>query len=428
MLKGILISSLVLLVALAATGCDWFKPEAPSPIKLELFVESAESGVERGDTVSLELRVWKFSVDELRLRSRPAHDFVITTEDGQEIWRWSHGRTIEDKTYVLTQQGALLTGEWDQRDNQGLLVLPGTYWVKGILNLVQQQFVSKPARLIVQPGSPLTLQLQIPSLITMPKELMLHWKYGLPYWKPGLKMPLKMTLRNRSDQPVSLKLKGRPAYDFVVTQAGGHEIWRWSDSTLIEDVIDQKTLQPREELELVAEWNQQNREGELVTPGRYGIQGFVYFVYTKQLRPLQAEGAVVIGKGLPLQLSLQAPAEIESGKELTLKLRIKNVGEKALKLSTGAASYDFIVTDHDGQEIWRWSYGKQGFPAWQQYLTLRRGETEEHMITWAQIDNEGYPVPPGAYWVRGIFRTAEADAENLEEIALSEPQPIVIKP
>ncbi|MCS7197601.1 MAG: BsuPI-related putative proteinase inhibitor [Candidatus Bipolaricaulota bacterium] len=30
------------------------------------------------------------------LTRRPAYDFVVTTQGGMEVWRWSHGKTIEE--------------------------------------------------------------------------------------------------------------------------------------------------------------------------------------------------------------------------------------------------------------------------------------------------------------------------------------------
>ena len=69
---------------------------------------------------------------------RPPSDFVVTAENGAEVWRWSEGQVIQ----MILERKKLNPGEeieyateWSQADNAGDRVPPGSYLVKGLLNL-----------------------------------------------------------------------------------------------------------------------------------------------------------------------------------------------------------------------------------------------------------------------------------------------------
>jgi len=84
---------------------------------------------------------------------------------------------------------------------------------------------------------------------------------------------LKLKVRNSSDRLVELTLGGRPAYDFVVTKPDGMEVWSWLHGQVIQDILELKTLNPGEELEFAAEWEQVDNEGNPVPPGTYLVRG-----------------------------------------------------------------------------------------------------------------------------------------------------------
>jgi Intracellular proteinase inhibitor len=86
----------------------------------------------------------------LTLGGRPAHDFVVTTPDGQEVWRWSHGEAIQailELKPLKPGETLQFTAAWGQRDNGGRPVPAGMYWVRGVLNL------EPPERLETAPKS-----------------------------------------------------------------------------------------------------------------------------------------------------------------------------------------------------------------------------------------------------------------------------------
>jgi hypothetical protein len=88
--------------------------------------------------LTLTLRNTSHGPVELTLGGRPAYDVIVTTPDGQEVWRWSHGQAIQ----AILELKTLAPGEelefaavWEQRDNAGRPVPAGTYWMRGVLTL-----------------------------------------------------------------------------------------------------------------------------------------------------------------------------------------------------------------------------------------------------------------------------------------------------
>lgn len=93
-----------------------------------------------GDTVQMKLTLRNVSNEPVNLfiGGTPAHDFVITTFDGEQIWRWMCARiTLQALSGETLEPGEELafTGEWEQVDNRGQPVPPGRYLVRGVLNM-----------------------------------------------------------------------------------------------------------------------------------------------------------------------------------------------------------------------------------------------------------------------------------------------------
>jgi len=105
--------------------------------------------------LTLKLRNTSHRSVELTLGGRPAYDFVVTTPDGLEVWRWSHGQAIQAILELKTLRPGeelVFTAEWAQRDNEGRSVPAGTYWVRGVLNLEPPvQLETEPQSLSIAP-------------------------------------------------------------------------------------------------------------------------------------------------------------------------------------------------------------------------------------------------------------------------------------
>lgn len=406
--------SLVIIVTAFAAGCTLARSGLEEALYMRAWV--IRDLLDPPNIVSLSLGVENRGnrFVEFTLRGRPAHDFVVSTPHGMEIWRWTYGKTIEPLLIPkILNPGDYLRFEvkWDQRDNEGRQVHPGKYVVYGLLNVAPDKQLRTPPTQLYAAGSSLTL---IP-------ELELPIPVLNPYWRLSHKLPLKLTLKNISDRPVELKLLSQPAYDFIVTYQG-QEVWRWSQGKAIEKISAFKILASGEELHYEETYDLQDNKGNPIPPGYYCIRG------TLDVEPpgtLEAERCLTIGPGLPLRLTLELPKEVLSGESLSLKLKIENTSDRVLNLKIGYAPYDFIVTTPDNTEVWRWSHGK-AFPLMTQPLLLQPGEIKEYSETWDQLDNEGYPIPPGIYFVKGIFRGARL--ENLFETEQSELHQLIIKP
>ncbi|MCX7968131.1 MAG: carboxypeptidase regulatory-like domain-containing protein [Armatimonadetes bacterium] len=123
---------------------------------------------------------------------------------------------------------------------------------------------------------------------------------------------------------------------------------------------------------------------------------------------------------LPISVELEVePKEARLGKPVTMTLKVRNESEEAVTLELRLPHADFAVMNENGEEVWRWSHGKV-FPAVLELVTLRPGEERRYRERWDQRDNEGNLVPPGDYFVVGIFNT-------IPQIE-SEPQPLKILP
>ena len=81
------------------------------------------------------------------LGGRPPHDFVVSTPDGEQVWHWKCAKVIEqplDSKTLEPGEELELTGEWEQVDNRGEPVPPGTYLVNGLLNMEAPEMLVTP--------------------------------------------------------------------------------------------------------------------------------------------------------------------------------------------------------------------------------------------------------------------------------------------
>ena len=104
-----------------------------------------------------------------------------------------------------------------------------------------------------------------PSAIEYSLEVVSQAPYGEP-------VQMKLTLQNVSDEPVSFFLGGWPAYDFVVSTPDGEQVWHWMCAKFTLASLNIETLEPREDLEFIGEWEQIDNRGEPVPPGVYSVR------------------------------------------------------------------------------------------------------------------------------------------------------------
>ena len=148
---------LTLLLSMALLGVDGCSHQAGNPKSPEdpLTLEAPDE-VEAGQTVNLKL-IWRNLTDkpaELNLGGRPPYDFVVTTDEGKEVWRWLAGQTVQDILEIKTVdpgQKLEFMLEWQPVDQAGAPLTPGHYLAQGILNLDPPATLkTKPKPLIIR--------------------------------------------------------------------------------------------------------------------------------------------------------------------------------------------------------------------------------------------------------------------------------------
>lgn len=111
-----------------------------------------------------------------------------------------------------------------------------------------------------------------------PELQLIIWLDAPSKAKRGEELLFKLKIENRGNEPVTLwgpfgqYLLG---FDFVVTQPGDKEIWRWSLDKVLLPALARITLQPSEGREFQGEWKQQDNSGNPIEPGSYLLKGMI---------------------------------------------------------------------------------------------------------------------------------------------------------
>lgn len=123
------------------SGCGPFRPgQPPNDAFLRAVDFSLDMAPEasHGATVRMKLTLTNVSDESIVLTyDETPHDFVVTTPDGTGVWYWTCGKIFVGSGIRDTMRpGAIrvFTGSWEQVDNQGEEVPPGTYIVHAAFN------------------------------------------------------------------------------------------------------------------------------------------------------------------------------------------------------------------------------------------------------------------------------------------------------
>ena len=129
-------------------GCEGIHPwpldigEPPD----EAFLSAVDYSLEvvpqtlYGETVKIKLKLRNVSDEPVSfiLGGRPPFDFVVSTPDGEQEWHWKCGKITNlplDSETLEPGEELEFVGEWEQVDNRGEPVPPGTYLMLGVLNV-----------------------------------------------------------------------------------------------------------------------------------------------------------------------------------------------------------------------------------------------------------------------------------------------------
>lgn len=148
---GSILHPTIMILLLAAAACSApgnapdrdptrpSSPTAPAPLLLRLEVPGE---VRAREPVPMRLVLENHGDQpvEVGLGGAPiAFDFIVLDPDGQEVWSRLEGLAVE----AILRPQTVGPGEavdfldaWDQRDNRGRRVAPGSYRVRGVLPVV----------------------------------------------------------------------------------------------------------------------------------------------------------------------------------------------------------------------------------------------------------------------------------------------------
>lgn len=104
-----------------------------------------------------------------------------------------------------------------------------------------------------------------------------------------------------------------------------------------------------------------------------------------------------------LAVELIIPARLRLGDTVEIVIRVRNEGKRpaALELPGRPVAFDVVIHGPDGAEVWR-RLGRGAVAGALAVLRLAPGEAYDFSVRWAGVDDEGSPVQPGRYTVRGM--------------------------
>ena len=107
-----------------------------------------------------------------------------------------------------------------------------------------------------------------------------------------------------------------------------------------------------------------------------------------------------------LRIQLDVPQAVLVGKPVPIVIRLENVGARPLDLYLRGRTiaFDIFISRADGEPVWQ-RLKDAIIPAIIQLKTLRPKEVLELKAEWDQRGNQGEPVGPGTYLVRGKVLT-----------------------
>ena len=107
-----------------------------------------------------------------------------------------------------------------------------------------------------------------------------------------------------------------------------------------------------------------------------------------------------------LELSLEVPQQARVGSRIRMRIRVENTSGEPLDLYLRGReiAFDLIIENAHGAVVWR-RLEEEVIQAVLRIETLQPGAALELTDSWAQRTNDGEPVQPGTYTVRGEILT-----------------------
>jgi hypothetical protein len=181
-------------------------------------------------------------------------------------------------------------------------------------------------------------------------------------------------------------------------------IWNWAYGREFDPTPMELAFQPGEERVYEIEWPGTSNDGGPVPVGAYSVMARIPAATRVPVAPAR----LIVGAPTP-ELVLRFAVEPRSappGAERTFRLSVGNPGPDPVTLRFGSAQiYDFLLDDPETMMPgwdWRWSDGK-AFPLVLTDVTIPAEGRVEYVERWDGTVRSGMPLRPGIYTVQGML-------------------------
>lgn len=232
--------------------------------------------VEFGQPISIEVLVTNATDRAITLYYTSSQTYEFRVSTGREIaWLWSNGMSFTEAITEQTwepDQSVSFDAIWDQRDNDGMQVPQGLYFVGG-----GDIGCTGLDRNVCSGGRTASVDILPPLELCAVDGLAarLLTGEGESTFALGEAITLSATITNCGSEPIIRTTNSSKLYDFVVLDEDGEVVWFWAYSrTFSTEYVD--TDYPADMSVSHSEiWQQDTNTGDLIGPGIYEIRAVV---------------------------------------------------------------------------------------------------------------------------------------------------------
>jgi hypothetical protein len=227
----------------------------------------------------------------------------------------------------------------------------------------------------------------------------------------GEGVPFQMTLRNLTNQQLSLTFLGGQDFDIVVQNEADANVWRWSTGRAFTLQLRDVTFAPGETRQFNATWDQQSDGGQQVPAGAYRATATTatQTVITSNAVAFRIDAATPGAIEFQLSLPRQTFARGESI-EFQMVARNRSNQPQTVEFPTGQ-DFEIVVQTEAGQAVWRYSTGR-AFTQVFRTITHQPGEERTFAHTWDQRADAGQMVSPGTSRATATLTTTNPIQSN----------------
>lgn len=128
-------------------------------------------------------------------------------------------------------------------------------------------------------------------------------------YRRGQPVRIAFRIRNASNKSLTYNFSSGQKYDVTIQDAGGQEVWDWSQGMRFAQNLTAVTILPGRSISYFVLWNGYGRSGRAATPGRYTVHARL----TSRDRPAITGGVVVNTDRDPNNLGFPTQTPAESG-------------------------------------------------------------------------------------------------------------------